>query len=337
MDGMFFCIALTFGANHVFFDNDDFVLYPNDQIICYFISKGWSGMGRIDVYGRCIPVPEVPWPVGSISNPFPRLYAVSPEAKSTYRYASGRLVPGTVDSIKGFVPQKMGKIITVSEYMKSNEFTPQHSITRMENREYHSESCIEVYNIPGFFYNTQATKQYKMSKSVSVLPFPIQPIRQDMGTKVISSIKYEYVPSVNQNEYIARVGKILCKGHYDFGTFLPDVDKLISTKPPPDIPIWCKPLSLNEPVYELCNGNLIPGFLYQIPKGEVLLSAIKHMTLSNQIISGYEALNATVDDYIFVPDLGGIIIDMPEYLKYYDPNKSRRIHNLSGEIKPVTK
>jgi hypothetical protein len=91
-------------------------------------------------------------------------------------------------------------------------------------------------------------------------------------------------------------------GEYRFEDFSKKIDALAAERPA--LPPWLlEPKSLNESVYEHHQGKLIPGFIHQIQK----------------------------DEWVFVPDIGGKIIDMAEYLKTYQP-WSRRIYNLPGKF-----
>ena len=64
-----------------------------------------------------------------------------------------------------------------------------------------------------------------------------------------------------------------------------------------------EPKRPDEAVYEHRCGRLIPGFLHQLAK----------------------------EEWLFVPDICGTVIDAKEYLKTYQPD-SRRIYNLPGKF-----
>jgi hypothetical protein len=51
-----------------------------------------------------------------------------------------------------------------------------------------------------------------------------------------------------------------------------------------------------------------------------------------RLVPGILKPDAATTSTYFYPDLGGKIIEFSEYLKDYDPKKSRRIYNLPGRI-----
>lgn len=312
-----------------YYDVNGIRFVPDDQICIYDFTDTLGGLHRLDVHGRCLPV-EI-GPVNTISRPYPHLFEISDKQVDAYHYASGRLVPGCFREGVGFVPLTGGKIIDIYQYMNSKHFTIDHRIPRLFRRDYIPEGGREIYNLPGYFYDSKTAERMRNGKPSILLPFPRQPPCERIENE-INTLKYVYKHTASDRQFVARLGKLLYTGTYcKNGFFSPVLESPYVDAAQHDKPRWAKPSKKNEAVYELCHGALIPGFLYKIPTGERLFSEIKRLGMSA------EELTAKDDDYIFVPDLGGVIIDMPEYLKHYDPKKSRRIHNLSGEIKPVTK
>lgn len=313
----------------------DFAFFQSLEIAVSASSKTWRGIGRLDAYGRNIVEQQIGWNNSEYNGHYPELYTITTTSVNVYRYAAGRLIPGELVWGKGFVPKLTGSIISIDEYIKSKHFTPQHSVPRLDKREYHSNDCMEVYNLPGFFYDRNQLKRYNVTKNAQPLPFPIQPgVIQTSPAR--GTIEYTYTPATIIKIYsspfgIERSQRYQCV--YEKDNLISDLDKIVSTESKQQLPRWCEPRTPNESVYELCNNRLIPGFLYKIPIEEVLCIYTNLSPSLPRIIS----IKAADNDFVFVPDLGGVILDMQKYLDHYDPKLSRRIHNLSGEIKPVAK
>lgn len=293
--------------------------------------------GILDQYGRVLPYLSLSDDInesdaarlGHSTNLMPMYSQRVPQEKRNeeklYEYIAGRLVPGTFNFTsdgkrrwKGFLPDREGKIITLSQYMKGNDFTRYgsgaHIYAHFANDNKHNDSGGRpIYNLPGYFdfsnvFVHHTTFEYKPPAVFDKLPFPRQP------TKVVSTsdtankyVKAHFVLDEHLNTS-AIIGKRLYTGYIQpqSGSFvIDDILKPVSNDVTKGLP---RPFlvsnEIDEPVYEFRYRRLIPGFIHTVSPGDML----------------------------FVPDVDGKIIDLEEYLTNYDPKTSRRIYNLPGKI-----
>lgn len=131
--------------------------------------------------------------------------------------------------------------------------------------------------------------------------------------------QYEYVEDLAV-QYGMHFGRVLYVGHLNSaGQFVPDpqitprVDGGGSASPTN----WLMQTRPGELLYEFHAGRLVPGEIKPNDKQP-----------SGSVGPGSREMKTSY----FYPDLNGKVIELTDYLKSYDPYKSRRIYNLPGKI-----
>ncbi|MFT3878709.1 MAG: hypothetical protein QM703_03500 [Gemmatales bacterium] len=164
----------------------------------------------------------------------------------------------------------------------------------------------QVFLLPGYLSAVDG-KNVKTSAFRTIADYPKQPpvfveAKPDNAQKHTFNPDYSQRFAIRFHQLIYTVTIDKDSGEYLFEDFAKKINA--AEQPRPALPPWLyQPKSKDESVYELKYGRLIPGFLAQI--GE--------------------------EEWLFVPDVGGTIIDAKEYLKTYQP-WSRRIYNLPGKF-----
>ncbi len=230
--------------------------------------------------------------------------------KPVYQFGSFRLIRGHISPNAStkyrFTPELGTKVITLDSYLSSKELMADNwrsDPTDDVPRPRREPSSVPIYNLPGYIVPTAS----KMKKT-TLSHFPPQPTVE--STNALGDKKQPQEFIVSKDARIAiRFGDYIYTGTLD-----PDLGEIIyddiktrikaEVAPRPPLPPWLmQPKKPNESVYELRCGRLIPGFLHELGK----------------------------EEWLFVPDIGGTIIDAGEYLKTYQP-WSRRIYNLPGRF-----
>lgn len=292
----------------------------------------WSGLARLDSFGRVYahPVNDY-WSPNSISNPCMPLVKTTGEKTVVCKYIAGRVIPGQLENMIGqhtkFVPKPGAKVMSIHQYLTSENYYPNHSVPRLENDDYQPPERMVVYNLPAYTMRFKHALQHAFQFRFRQIPFPSEVHTAECmpHTQRDTNIKYRFVPDDNKCKYIARIGATFYQGTLEGGEFFPDFSAKVSDDKAKNFPIYRKPLVPNEQVYEFYSDALIPGYLYKIPKGEILL-------FPDSLSLTPETVRAADDDYVFVPITGATVISLQQYLDEYVPGKSKRIHNLPGTI-----
>lgn len=297
----------------------------------------WHGLARLDTYGRIYahPVKDY-WPRNSVSNPCVPLIRTTGEKTLVFKYIAGRVIPGHLENKNGqktkFVPKVSGKVISIFQYLASDHYYPNHNVPRLENDDHQPPERIVVYNLPAYTMQLKLAMENSFHFKIRALPFPPEAnsVENSMKAQRENSVTYRLVSDEEKSRFIARIGSDFYKGNVENGEFFPDFSSKIADDKAKDYPIYRKPLVPNEEVFEYYSGALIAGYLYKIPRGELLL-------YTKPLTSNPEYVHAADDDYVFVPTTGATIISLQQYLDEYVPGKSKRIHNLPGTIEPITR
>lgn len=232
--------------------------------------------------------------------------------KPVYQFGSFRLIRGQISQNTStkyrFIPEVGSKVTTLDNYLSSKEVMADNwrsDPTDDVPRPMRQPSSVPIYNLPGYIVPTAS----KMKKA-TLSDFPQQPAVESSNSLDDKKQPQEFIATKDPRIAI-RFGDYIYSGTLD-----PDLGEIIyddiktrikaDAVPRPPLPPWLmEPKKLNESVYELRCGRLIPGFLHELGK----------------------------EEWLFVPDIGGTVIDAREYLKTYQP-WSRRISNLPGKFVP---
>jgi hypothetical protein len=299
--------------------------------------EAWNGLACLDTYGRVYADPiKNYWPANAISSPCIPLVETKSEKISAFKYLSGRVVQGNMVARNGernkFVPKIGEKVMSIYQYLNSYHMHPNHFVPRLrDNADFQPPERMVVYNLPAYTILFKYAVRDSMNYKTRIVPFPVDQLDNSNSTvrKNSSTVKYYMINDNKKCKYISRVGADFYQGTLKNGEFFPDFSEKIPDAKAMDYLIYCKPLIPNEQVYECYDDALVPGFLYKIPKGEVLVYP-KRTDLNKTFV------RAADDDYVFVPTVGATVISLQQYLDDYIPGKSRRIHNLPGTIEPVS-
>lgn len=241
--------------------------------------------------------------------------SIVPPTPGFYQFCSGRLVHYTLISGEGvgriYAPDTRKKIISIDDYLQSDEVYPRsvHSYREVfGKRPAGAPKHQNLFLLPGRLTAFKGLESKAESTSYYSV-YPKQP-PAFIEKKPANAQEQQFAPDYNQrfsirfHQLIYVVTIDIVSGEYRFEDFAKKLDA--NTKPRPELPPWLmKPMIADESVYELKHSRLIPGFIHQI--GD--------------------------EEWIFIPDLGGIIIEADDYLKTYQP-WSRRIYNLPGKFVP---
>lgn len=287
----------------------------------YFFNGSSMISGAFDKFGRRVPatlptltythyLEEFKASRGNIRPTYPLLIRDSYYDKDVYEFNSYRLIRGHIESLqvgKGiFIPEIGAVIKSMDDYLNSPELGNMNWGGDEDDlpvkRPKITSTTIPVYNLYGRIRGKNAPKKFTTLKdfppsNLSVYP----PVSTE---KVVFHLNADYRCSLRFDKYIY-TGKIDVKT----GEFIyDDLRKRIEadSTPRPELPPWLmQPRKLSEQVYEFRSGRLIPGYLNQ------------HAT----------------EEWLFIPDIGGVVIDAAKYLATYQPS-SRRIYNLPGKFVP---
>jgi len=277
---------------------------------------GWQAQVVLDVHGRINPVEyaararsETTRSGDDFNKGLLPLYEHNRANETVFEFRSGRLIQGRWAESNGFAPDIGKRVILLSEFMKSKEFTPRSSLATVlfDFEGSYGPLCPGepvIYNLPGCFVrrnerHSTATVEYPQLPKTEVRAAQTNAGPTDAG-------RFSFQQDTGQLHTL-RMGENYYYGHVSLpsGTFAPK--DLLNPLQPEDVPGYklpelMKPHRKNEPVYEIRNGALIPGFLIE-----------------------------QKDDTLFVPEEGAEVMNAANYLKTYSPT-SRRVYNLPGKF-----
>ncbi len=241
--------------------------------------------------------------------------SVLPPTPGYYLFCSGRLVYLTLISGEGksriYAPDFNKRIISIDAFLQGNEVDPSRvndyrqvfgiKATRMPQHR-------DLFLLPGSLTAYQGTNKYS-ANSLAIADYPQKPPAfvetkpaQTQEQQFKTDYSQRFAIRFKQLIYTVTIDKTTAE--YRFEDFAKMINAEDKTRPP--LPPWLmKPKKPDESVYELRCGRLIPGFLHELGK----------------------------EEWLFIPDIGGTIMDAGEYLKTYQP-WCRRIYNLPGRFVP---